>query len=225
MTQKWLPGSHRRVTPSDSKVTRKWLNNGVRSHFWVNFGSLWGRSAQVTFESLLGHFNSFWLSVELGARWLHNGKHIYHVIIQELSRNCPGLFRKSPRNFVCGIWFVCFPFHPRKGQHINKLTSTRPFPGRSREVVYSYWVFLPRSSVPAKWVRTQMWSHGFNGYELFKLSAYKVGVSMRLFKLQFLSLFKLPFSISGENRSLNGHLRATFGLKWAVKTPKPKTGA
>ena len=38
---------------------------------------------------------------------------------------------------------------------------------------------------------------------LFKLSAYKMGVSMRLFKLRVLSLFKLPFSISGENRSLN----------------------
>ena len=31
-------------------------------------------------------------------------------------------------------------------------------------------------------------------------------------------LFKLPFSILGENRSLNEHLRAKFGLK-------PKTGA
>ena len=48
---------------------------------------------------------------------------------------------------------------------------------------------------------------------------------MRLFKLQLLSLFKLPFSISGENRSLTEHLRANFGLKWAVKLPKPKTGA
>ena len=36
---------------------------------------------------------------------------------------------------------------------------------------------------------------------------------MRLFKLRFLSLFKLPFSISRENRSLlNAHLRATFGV-------------
>ena len=49
--------------------------------------------------------------------------------------------------------------------------------------------------------------------DLCKLSAYKMGVSMRLFKLRFLSLFKLPFSISGENRSLNEHLRAKFGLK------------
>ena len=48
---------------------------------------------------------------------------------------------------------------------------------------------------------------------LFKLSACKTGVSMRLFKLQVLSLFKLPFAISGENRSLNEHLRPNFGLK------------
>ena len=47
---------------------------------------------------------------------------------------------------------------------------------------------------------------------LFKLSAYKRGVSMRLFKLQFWSLFKLQFSNSGENRSLNEHLRAKFGV-------------
>ena len=48
---------------------------------------------------------------------------------------------------------------------------------------------------------------------LFKLSAYKMGVSMRLFKFQFLSLFKLLFSILEENQNLNEHLRATFGLK------------
>ena len=59
MSQKWLPGPHPRVTPSDSKVTQKWLKNGVMSHFWVNFGLLWGRCARVTFESVLGHFGSF----------------------------------------------------------------------------------------------------------------------------------------------------------------------
>ena len=72
MTQKWLPGSQPRVRWDDSKMTQKWLKNGVRSHFWVNFRSLWGRSARVTFESLSGHFNSFWISVELGARPLHS---------------------------------------------------------------------------------------------------------------------------------------------------------
>ena len=34
--------------------------------------------------------------------------------------------------------------------------------------------------------------------------------------------FGPDFSVSGENWSLNGHLRANFGLKWAVKLPKPK---
>ena len=45
---------------------------------------------------------------------------------------------------------------------------------------------------------------------------------MRLFELQCLSLNKLPFSISGENRSLNEHLRAKFRLKWEVKTQNQK---
>ena len=63
---KVTPGSHPRVTPSNSKVTRKWLKNGVRSHFWVDFRSLWGLSAWATFESLLGRFNSSCVSVELG---------------------------------------------------------------------------------------------------------------------------------------------------------------
>ena len=35
---------------------------------------------------------------------------------------------------------------------------------------------------------------------------------MRVLKLQILSLFKWLFSFSGENRSLNEHLRATLGL-------------
>ena len=45
---------------------------------------------------------------------------------------------------------------------------------------------------------------------------------MRLSKLQVLSLFKLPFPISGENRSLSEHLRANFALKWTSKAPKTK---
>ena len=58
-----------------------------------------------------------------------------------------------------------------------------------------------------------------NQISFLRLSAYKMGVSMRLFKPQILSLFKLPFAILGEDRGLNDHLRAKFGLKWAVKLP------
>ena len=83
---KW-PKSDSKVTPgvpsqsdpkwlkSDSKMTQNW----VRSHFWVTLGSLWGRSGRVTFESLLGHFNSFCVSVELGGRRL-----------RKVSRRCVG---------------------------------------------------------------------------------------------------------------------------------------
>ena len=48
-------------------------------------------------------------------------------------------------------------------------------------------------------------SQGFpvlNYHTFFKLSAYKMGVSMRFFKLQFLNLFKLPFLILGEKSEL-----------------------
>ena len=36
-----------------------------------HLGSLWGGTSGVTFESLLGHFNSFCVSVQLGGRSLH----------------------------------------------------------------------------------------------------------------------------------------------------------
>ena len=72
---KW-PKSDSKVTQadrpqSDLKVTQKWLRTLFLSHFWVTFESLgvtlrWDLG--VTFESLLGHFNSFCGSVELGAR-------------------------------------------------------------------------------------------------------------------------------------------------------------
>ena len=39
------------------------------------FGSLWGRPAGVTFESLLSHFNSFGASGLPGGHQLHNGNH------------------------------------------------------------------------------------------------------------------------------------------------------
>ena len=62
VTQKWLG-------QTNPKVTQKWL----RTLFWVIFelilshlGSLWGGTPGATFESLLGHFKSFCVSVRLG---------------------------------------------------------------------------------------------------------------------------------------------------------------
>ena len=40
------------------RLTQKLLDNGVRSHFSVNFRSLWGWSARVTLSHFLGHFNA-----------------------------------------------------------------------------------------------------------------------------------------------------------------------
>ena len=69
----WLKSDSGRPTPKwpkiDSKVTPDPIFESLLSHFWV---SLWRGTLGVTFESLLGHFNSFWISVELGARPLHN---------------------------------------------------------------------------------------------------------------------------------------------------------
>ena len=50
-------------------------------------------------------------------------------------------------------------------------------------------------------------------HELFKFIAYKVGVSLRLFKLQILSLFEFHFASSGESRNLNEHLRTKLRFK------------
>ena len=60
---------------------------------------------------------------------------------------------------------------------------------------------------------------------IFQSQYLQDGVSVRSFKLQVLSLLKLPFSISIGNRSLNEHSGANLGLKGADKTPKHKTGA
>ena len=47
---------------------------GFRVTFESSLGHFGGRSAQVTFKSLLGQFNSVCVSAKLGARPLHNFK-------------------------------------------------------------------------------------------------------------------------------------------------------
>ena len=69
---KW-PKSDSKLSPwAPLQSDPKWLKSDSEMGSGVTFGSLWGRSARVTFESLSGHFSSFWVSVALGARWLHN---------------------------------------------------------------------------------------------------------------------------------------------------------
>ena len=48
---------------TDPRVTQKWLKSGSKLTRKWGFRSLWGWSAQVTFESLLGQFNYFCVSV------------------------------------------------------------------------------------------------------------------------------------------------------------------
>ena len=62
-----------------------------------HLGSLWGGALGVTFESLLGHFNPFWVSVELGERWLPNPK---GPKIETIQDRPPGLnFSNEIENF------------------------------------------------------------------------------------------------------------------------------
>ena len=79
---------------------------------------------------------------------------------------------------------------------------------------------LPEKGQVQKWLANPPAPYTALKNALFKLSAYKMGVSMRLFKLQFLSLFKLPFSISGEILLLNEHLRANLGLNEQLSSQK-----
>ena len=72
MTQKWLLGS-------DHQSDRKWLKSDSKMRSGVTFESKIGHfgvglpgSLLSHFWVTLGHFNSFWVSVDLGARWLHN---------------------------------------------------------------------------------------------------------------------------------------------------------
>ena len=70
------PKSDSKVTRADRpKETQNWLKSDSAPHVWVIFepllshlGSVWGGAPGATFESLLCHFNSSWVSVELGAR-------------------------------------------------------------------------------------------------------------------------------------------------------------
>ena len=71
-----------RVTPSDSKVTQKW----VRSHF----------------ESLWGHFNAFCVSLKLGGRRLHK---LFPFLNNQLLQCSKLGYEKSAPKFPCIKFF------------------------------------------------------------------------------------------------------------------------
>ena len=56
------------MTPADQPQSDLRFKSDSGPHFKVTFESLWGGTLEVTFEPLLGHFNSFCVSVDLGAR-------------------------------------------------------------------------------------------------------------------------------------------------------------
>ena len=97
-----------------------------------------------TFWHFLTIFDVFWRGpfppAPFAIRW-HDKQNV-HRIVPGLSRDC----RFISWDFL-GNLFMCFPFPPRKRQHINKV-DPHPLPGQSREVVYVYWFFLPRKIDP-----------------------------------------------------------------------------
>ena len=70
--------------------------------------SLWGRSARVTFESLLSHSNSFLVSVELEARRLHKAAAVRNSLLKSLPANF--LISQEDENgekLTMKKWWIC----------------------------------------------------------------------------------------------------------------------
>ena len=102
-----------RKNQSDPRVTQKWLGqtdpkvtlDPIFELFLSHLGSLGGGTPQVTFESLLGHFNSFCVSVELAWRPFHNQNTDAPLLSEMLQTRYtpvneigPDRFLKSPRS-------------------------------------------------------------------------------------------------------------------------------
>ena len=97
VTPKWLG-------QTDPKVTHNWLKTDSGSHFGAifesllsHFGSLWAGGPGSHFFS---HFNSFWVSAELGARKEHVCSMLTHARSNEPSKktsplNSPGRLPKK----------------------------------------------------------------------------------------------------------------------------------
>ena len=68
----WTNGSESssKVSPYTG-INKNGSKIGSGATFESILGHFWGRSARVTLEWLLGHFNSFCVSLPLGARPLH----------------------------------------------------------------------------------------------------------------------------------------------------------
>ena len=58
---------------------------------------------------------------------------------------------------------MCFPFPPRKGQHMNKF-EPHPFRGQSREVVDAYWLAVVSPHLPGEILRAALLCFSQNFY-------------------------------------------------------------
>ena len=114
VTQKWLKSDSGRPTPKWPKIDSKVTPDPILSHFWVTFESLGltlGWNPGSHFRVTLGHFSCFCVSVDLGARPLHNPKGKGPKIeknsrlpsrIEIFKRDWKFQARSPPRPYVCG---------------------------------------------------------------------------------------------------------------------------
>ena len=100
MTQKWLKSGSGRPTPKWPKSD----SGPIFESFLSYLGSLWGGALGVTFESLLGHFNPFWVSVDLGARPLHNpNRRLFKAACASLAGMNEGFASRSPCRGISSV--------------------------------------------------------------------------------------------------------------------------
>ena len=64
VTQKWLKNDSGRPTPKSPKADSKVTPDPIFKSFLSHLRSLWGGTWGVSFESFLGHFKSFCVSVQ-----------------------------------------------------------------------------------------------------------------------------------------------------------------
>ena len=110
VTQKWLKSDSGRLTAKWPKIDSKVTPNPIFEWLLSHLNSLWGGTLGVIFESLLGHFNSFCVSVELGARPLHKIKKRENNTCELHVENYGSYMRIIPQHVSGHVRDTCMKF-------------------------------------------------------------------------------------------------------------------
>ena len=181
LTKAVFPFSHGKNRISQGVENRGSLISVPLAHRVLShLASLWGGTPKVAFESPLGYFNSFCVSVELGARPLHNSKgkstaprqqeprvfrhkHASAKSMREAKEGEEG--RKEGREEGRQVRFDCFNISGPLGPHVLSrrlgsnfdlrvvfpLTEPRKPPGRKSQKNGEKLQNSPPRSNPRKW--------------------------------------------------------------------------